>query len=92
VTLVNVALWVAGIALIIVGYVRAKAPWSRYQALREQDANAARYEAWRGGVRNIDRSTTGASVAMQILRRQAQIGGAIALAGFVLVFLGFLIK
>lgn len=91
-TLVNVALWVAGIALIIVGYVRAKAPWSRYQALREQDANAARYEAWRGGVRNIDRSTTGASVAMQILRRQAQIGGAIALAGFVLVFLGFLIK
>jgi uncharacterized membrane protein len=91
-TLVNVALWVAGIALIIVGYVRAKAPWSRYQALREQDANAARYEAWRGGVRNVDRSTTGASVAMQILRRQAQIGGAIALAGFVLVFLGFLIK
>ena len=91
-TLVNVGLWVAGIALIIIGYARAKVPWSRYQALREQNANAARYEAWRGGVRNVDSSTTGASVAMQILRRQAQIGGAIALAGFVLVFLGFLIK
>jgi uncharacterized membrane protein len=92
VTLVNVGLWGLGILLIIVGYLRAKAPWSRYQALREQDANAARYEAWRGGIRGADSSTTGASVAMQILRRQAQVGGAVALAGFVLVFLGFLIK
>ena len=91
-TLVNVGLWVAGIALIIIGYARAKVPWSRYQALRGPNANAARAQAWRGGVRNVDRATTGASVAMQILRRQAQIGGAIALAGFVLVFLGFLIK
>jgi hypothetical protein len=92
VTLVSVGLWGLGILLIIVGYLRAKAPWSRYQALREQDANAARYEAWRGGIRGADSSTTGASVAMQILRRQAQVGGAVALAGFVLVFLGFLIK
>ncbi|HSL33713.1 MAG TPA: hypothetical protein VK871_08700 [Candidatus Limnocylindrales bacterium] len=91
-TILNVALWAGGIALIGVGYLRARGPWSRYQALKEQDANAARYEAWRGGIRGADSSTTGASVAMQILRRQAQIGGAIALAGFVLVFLGFLIK
>ena len=91
-TLVNVALWVGGIALIGVGYLRARGPWSRYQALREQDANAARYEAWRGGIRGADSSTTGASVAMQILRRQAQIGAAIAVAGFVLVLLGFLIR
>lgn len=88
--IVNIILWVAGIALIAVGYQRAKAPWSRYQALKEQDANADRYNAWRGGVR--DDGTTGASVAMAILRRQAQIGAAIAVAGFVLVFLGFLIK
>ena len=66
------------------------APWSRYQALKEQDANAARYGAWRGGVR--DDSTTGASVAMAILRRQAQIGAPIAIAGVVLVFLGFFIR
>jgi uncharacterized membrane protein len=88
--IVNVVLWVAGIALIALGYSRAKGPWARYQALKEQDANAARYNAWRGGVR--DDSTTGASVAMAILRRQAQIGAGIAAAGFVLVFLGFLIK
>ena len=90
-TLVNVVLWIAGIALIAIGYNRAKAPWARYQAMKEQDSNASRYNAWRGGVRD-DPSTSGASVAMAILRRQAQIGGAIAFAGFVLVLLGFLIK
>ena len=88
--ILNVVLWVAGIALIALGYRRAKAPWSRYQALKEQDANAARYNAWRGGVR--DDGTTGASVAMAILRRQTQIAAGIGFAGFVLIFLGFLIK
>jgi hypothetical protein len=90
--IVNLAFWIAGIVLVAVGYQRAKGPWTRYQALKEQDANAARYEAWRGGVRGGDSSTTGASVAMQILRRQAQIGGAIAIIGFVLIFLGFFIR
>ncbi len=87
---VNLVLWAAGIVLIAGGYLRAKAPYARYQALKEQDANVARYEAWRGGAR--DRSTTGASVAMQMLRRRAQVGAVIALAGFALVFAGFAIK
>jgi hypothetical protein len=86
----NIVLWLGGVVLIALGYTRAKRPWERYQALKEQDANAARYGAWRGGIR--DDSTTGASVAMAVLRRQAQIGGAIAIAGVVLVFLGFLIR
>ena len=88
--ILNVVLWVVGIALIVAGYGRAKGPWSRYQALREQDANAARYNAWRGGIR--DDGATGASVAMAVLRRQAQQAAAIAVVGFVLVFLGFLVK
>lgn len=86
----NLGLWGLGVVLIAVGYLRAREPWARYQQLREQDANIARYERWRGGVR--DASTTGASVAMEILRRQARIGGLIAVAGFVLVFLGFLVR
>jgi hypothetical protein len=89
-SLINVVLWVGGVALVVLGYQRFRGPWSRYQALKEEDANAARYNAWRGGVR--DTSTTGASVAMQILQRQARIGAGIAIAGLVLVFLGFLIK
>jgi len=86
----NIAGWLIGIALIAIGYSRARGPWARYRALKAQDANAARYGAWRGGIR--DDSTTGASVAMAILRRQVQIGAAIAIVGIVLVFLGFLIR
>ena len=86
----NVVLWIAGVVLIAVGYTRAKGPWARYQQLKEQDANVARYESWRGGVR--DTSTTGASIAMEMLRRQARTGAAIALAGFGLVFAGFLVR
>jgi hypothetical protein len=86
---VNIVLWIAGVALIAVGYSRARGPWARYQQLKEQDANVARYEAWRGGLR--DSSPTGASVAMQVLRRQARDAALIAVVGLVLVFAGFLV-
>ena len=87
--LLNLGLLVAGVALIIVGTVRARTPYRRYMALKDQDANISRYEAWRGGVRGD--STTGASVAMQVLRRQAQIGAGIAIVGVVLVVVSFVI-
>jgi len=87
---VNLLLWGAGVALIAFGYTRARRPWDRLQALNEQDANETRYSAWRGGVR--DSSTTGASVAMEMLRRQARIGGAIVGLGFLLVLAGFAIR
>jgi hypothetical protein len=87
---INLLLWGAGVVLVIVGYTRAKGPWSRYQALKEQDANVARYEAWRGGLR--DDGQTGASIAMAVLRRQAQRAGLIAIAGLALIFLGFLLR
>ena len=86
----NLVLWSAGVILIAVGYLRARGPWSRYQALKAQDANVARYEAWRGGLRSD--TNTGASVAMEILRRQAQVGVAIVVVGIVLVFAGFAIR
>ena len=86
----NIVLWLGGVALIAIGYSRARRPWARYQQLKAQDANVARYEAWRGGLR--DDGATGASVAMAVLRRQAQVGGAIVIAGVVLVFLGFLVR
>jgi hypothetical protein len=89
-SLLSLGLIAAGIALIAVGWGRMRRPWARYQELKAQDENVARYEAWRGGLR--DDSTTGASVAMQILRRQAQIGGLILVAGFVLVLAGFLLR
>jgi len=87
---VNLVLWGLGVALVVIGYTRARGPWARYQALKAQDENVARYESWRGGLRN--RETTGADVAMALLRRQAQMAGAIAIVGVVLIFLGFLIN
>ena len=88
--LLNLALIAAGVALIVVGALRARAPYQRYMALKEQDANVARYEAWRGGARPD--AKTGASVAMAMLRRQAQIGAGVVIAGVVLVVLGFVLK
>jgi hypothetical protein len=86
----NVVLWVIGAVLLVVGYRRARGPWARYQALKEQDANIARYDAWRGGVR--DTGQTGASVAMETLRRQAQVGAAIAGVGAVFIVAGFAVR
>ena len=83
-------LLLAGVALIVVGAMRAREPYRRYMALRDQDANVARYEAWRGGTRPDSR--TEASVAMQVLRRRAQIGGLIVIAGVVLVVAAFVIR
>jgi hypothetical protein len=79
-----------GAVLIVVGFLRARGPWGRYQALKAQDENVARYEAWRGGVRND--SKTGASVAMEMYRRQARIGVGVAIAGVVLVVVGLFIR
>jgi threonine/homoserine/homoserine lactone efflux protein len=86
----NLILWVGGGALVWLGYQRARGPWARYQDLKAQDANVARYEAWRGGARD-DAGTTGASVAMAILRRQAQVWVALAIVGLGAIVLGFVI-
>jgi hypothetical protein len=85
--IVNVSLFGAGAALIVVGLLRGRGPWTRYQALKEQDANVARYEAWRGGLR--DEGATGASVAMQILRAQVRAAAIIGGIGVLLVIAGF---
>ncbi len=89
-SLVNVVLIVGGLVLIAVGWRRARGPWARYRALRAEDANIARYEAWRGGLR--DEGKTGASVAMEILQRQARLGALVAAFGVVLVVAGLLVK
>ena len=88
--LVNLVLIAAGVALIAFGWLRARGPWARYQALKAQDENIARYESWRGGLR--DTGTTGASIAMELLRKQARDGALIVAAGFVVVVLGFLVR
>lgn len=91
-SLTNVIFWLLGIALMAVGYVRFRGPWSRYQGLRQQQANIDRYEAWRGGVRAENDGPTGASVMMADARRQAQIAGIIVIAGVVAFAAGFMFR
>ena len=87
---INIVLWVGGAILAYIGYARSRGPWARYQELKAQDENIARYERWRGGLR--EEGTTGASVAMEVLRRQAQIGFGIAVAGVVAIVAGFVVR
>ena len=88
--ILNLVLLAGGVVLFGIGYQRARRPWSRYQELKLQDENVARYERWRGGTRTQEK--TGASVAMQILRRQAQREALIAVLGVVLIIAAFAIR
>lgn len=87
--LLSIALLVVGAGLIVFGYQRARRPWTRYQTLKAQDENVSRYESWRGGLR--DSGTTGASVAMELLRKQARDGAIISVAGVVLLIAGLVV-
>ena len=57
----NIVLWLAGVALIGIGYTRARAPWVRYQALKAQDRNYDAgfvekqfHNSWKGGVMKVE--------------------------------------
>jgi len=82
----GIVLILLGLATLAFGYLRFRAPWARYQALKAEDANIARYESWRGGLR--DSGTTGASVAMEILRNQVRNAAIVMVAGGAFVVLG----
>lgn len=87
--ILNLALIALGIIAMGVGYARARGPWRRYQALKAQEENISRYESWRGGLR--DPGPTGASVAMDMARKDARNGAILMAAGFAITILGFLL-
>ena len=85
----GIILMVLGLAAAAAGYARLRGPRARYQALKAQDENIARYESWRGGLR--DSGTTGASVAMDILRKQVRDASLIVAAGAIVFVVGLLL-
>jgi hypothetical protein len=87
---ISLILIVTGLGLIVVGYLRTRLPYARLRALQAQDKNVARYEAWRGGVRDDSRS--GASVAMQILQRQVRLGAGIGLIGIAAIAVALFLR
>jgi hypothetical protein len=87
--ILNLVLIGVGVLAMGIGYARARGPWQRYQSLKAQEANIARYESWRGGPR--ESGPTGASVAMDLARKDARNGAILMAAGFGLTILGFLL-
>ena len=79
-----------GIAATAVGVARFRRPWAKYQALKAQEANIARYESWRGGLR--DSGPTGASVAIAMLRDQARNAAVVMSAGVAFIIVGLLLS
>jgi hypothetical protein len=81
-----------GVALIALGVSRARGPWARLRVLAEQDANAARYRAWRGGRSTEPGEITGADVMKVMLRQRMRIGIAVAGIGVVLVVVALIAR
>jgi len=90
--LINILLWVAGVALLAVAIMRIRVPLARMGELDRLAENAKRYESWRGGRSGPENETTGADIMRQMMRRQALMWGAVAVAGVVLVVAGFLVR
>jgi hypothetical protein len=88
----GLALVAVGVALVAVGLFRARVPWSRYQAMRVQEANAERYRAWRGGLGDAAGGTTGADVMKSLLRSRVRAALLVASVGVVLVVAGLVIR
>jgi len=87
---VNVVLLAGGLVVGAVGVIRARRPWARYQALKAQEQNIARYEAWRGGLR--DTGPKGASVALEMLRSELRIDAILIGLGVVGVAAGLIVR
>ena len=79
-----------GAAHVVFGLLRARAPRATDQELKAQQENVARYDAWRGGIRDTGR--TGASVAIEQARRRALIWAGVAVVGLVVIIAGFAIR
>jgi uncharacterized membrane protein len=85
---INLLFWAVGVVLIAVGWVRIRGPWGRYQHIKEQEANIARYEGWRG-TRLRDDGPSAASLMAQQMMARVRLWGIAMIVGFVLVFVGF---
>lgn len=91
--LLNLALWVGGLVLLVVGVTAIRRPLARYRELEATDANLRRYDSWRGGNRTaVDPGVTGADV-MRVQMRSAIIRwGVVIAAGIVLLVAGFVVR
>jgi hypothetical protein len=89
---INIALWIAGFALLAVAILQIRRPLARMGELDRLAENAKRYESWRGGRSGPVHETTGADVMRQMLRRQVLIWAAVGIVGVILIVAGFVVR
>ncbi len=91
--LLNLVLWIGGVALLAIGVSQARRPLARYRELQATEANLRRYDSWRGGNRTaVDPGVTGADV-MRVQMRSAIIRWGVVIAiGIVLIVAGFIVR
>lgn len=91
--LLNLALWIGGVALLVGGAMAVRRPLARYRELQATEANLQRYDSWRGGHRSaVDTGVTGADIMRGHLRSTVIRWGAVIVAGIVLIVAGFVVR
>ena len=91
--LLNLALWIGGVALLVGGAMAVRRPLARYRELQATEANLRRYDSWRGGHRGaVDTGVTGADIMRGHLRSTVIRWGAVIAAGIVLIVAGFVVR
>jgi hypothetical protein len=94
--LLNLGLWLLGAVFIVAGVIALRRPLARYRELQAVDANAQRYDAWRGGSRTAAGTgvggRTGADVMRQHWRSEIQRAALYVVIGIVLVIAGFAVR
>lgn len=92
-TILGLLLVIGGVAALVIGALRIRAPLAMVRELDERQANLDRYETWRGRHTGVDAAgPTGADEMRSLLRRQALRWGALAVAGLVAVLVGLLLR
>jgi len=88
----NVALWLVGVVMLVLGVWRIRAPLARMTELDRLAENAKRYDSWRGNRAPEGDGTTGADVMREMLRRQVVVWGVVAAIGVALIVAGFAVR
>ncbi|MEA2621293.1 MAG: hypothetical protein QOH61_203 [Chloroflexota bacterium] len=92
--ILNIVLWVAGVAILALGILRIQAPLSRYNELGRLAGNAQRYDSWRGGRSRtaVDGGRTGADEMRDQMRQRVYLWAAAIVVGIVLIVAGFIVR
>jgi hypothetical protein len=85
------ALWGAGVAMVVLAILRVRGPQSRLAELDRLAENAQRYESWRGGRKTAagGDGESGADVMRAMLRRQVRMWIVLGVLGVGLLVAGF---